>query len=80
MVSKLCLWRTPKLKEVGAKPDLLDMSLVVALRYDLLDCVLLFALLVLPQPDQRKPASAQKFHLLEPIREPVSKQLDFLTT
>lgn len=77
-ISEFLLGSTPKLEEVGSKPDFFDMSLVTALSYDLLHCVLLLTLLVLTQPDQAETSTPQQLYLIEPIRETVSKCLNLL--
>ena len=76
MVNELFLGRSPKLEEVGPEPDLLDVSLVGALSYDLLYCKSLFVLFVLGKPDQRKTSSAQQLQLFEAIRKPISERFE----
>lgn len=66
-----------EVEEVGAEPDFLDVGLVAAFGDDLFDGVLLFALLVFPQPHERKPSSSQQFDLVEAIGEAISEDFYF---
>ena len=52
VIGKILLRSSPKLKEVSAEPNLLDVRLMVTLCDDLLDRVLLFTLIMLAQPHQ----------------------------
>lgn len=67
-----------KVKKVLSEPNFLLVCLVVALSYDLLYRILLLALLVLPQPHQRKTAPSQQLYLVIPVWKPVSKRLHLL--
>lgn len=51
MVGEFGFRGTSELEEIGAEPDLLYVSLMIALSYDLFDCVTLLALFVLAEPD-----------------------------
>ena len=77
---ELFLWSTPELKEVGAKPDLLDMGLVTWLCYYLLNCIFLLAFFVLAQPDQTEPSPSQQLNFIKTIRKPIPESLWFLLT
>lgn len=76
--SEFFLGGSSEVEEVSPEPDLFDVGLVTAFCDDLLDCVLLFALLVLSQPHQREPSPSQQLDLIEPIRKAISKHLYFL--
>ena len=62
-----------ELKEVGAEPDLFYVGLVAALGNYLLYCVLLLAFFVFSQPDQTESSPPEQLHLVETVREAVSK-------
>jgi hypothetical protein len=72
------LGRAAELEEVGAEPDLLYVGLVAALGDYLLYRVLLVALLVLPQPHQRKTATPEQLYLLETVGEAVAEGVGLL--
>ena len=79
-IRELLLRRTPELEKVSPEPNLLYVRLVTALRYYLLYRVLLLALLVLPQPHQRKTTTPQQLHLVETVRKTVAEHLHLLPT
>lgn len=79
MVSELWLRSSSEFEEVCAKPNLLYVCLVAALCDDLLHCILLLALLMLPKPHQRKATSPKKLDLIKTFREPISKSFDLLS-
>ena len=77
-IGEFLLWRTTKLEEVSAEPNLLYVGLVRVLSDDLLDRELPPRFYVPAQPHQAEPAAAQQLHLLETVGKAVPEGVLFL--
>jgi hypothetical protein len=79
-IGEFLLWRTTKLEEVSAEPNLLYMGLVAAFSYYLFYRVFFTGFFVLAEPNQRKTASSQKTNFVKTLRKTVSERLRLLST
>lgn len=71
------LSRFPVFEEIGAKPNLLKMSLVFVSGEDLLHSIRCFGFDVIPKPDQGEASSPNQFELFESVGEPTVIILKF---
>lgn len=67
-----------ELEEVCAEPYLLQMGLMAAFCYYLLDSILLFALLVFPKPYEGESAPSEQLNFVETVWKPISKDIHLL--